>query len=155
VIHALSSVLSLITRRYIILQGLAGSAAGFLQLITLIIYYIRVILAGSTPRSLYNTKFGPHTLTLGTAFPATTLLMCISTSPQCRPEIMSDRIYTAIAYSIISPLINGLACATFFLLYMLNKYLFLWCMQQPSSQDTGGLFFPKAIQHVVRSLVPF
>jgi hypothetical protein len=38
---------------------------------------------------------------------------------------------------------------TLFLLYMLYKYLFLWCMQQPPSQDTGGLFFPKAINHVV------
>jgi hypothetical protein len=61
----------------------------------------------------------------------------------------SDCLSLAVAYSIISPIINGLACATFFLLYLLYKYLFLWCMQQPPSQDTGGLFFPKAIQHVV------
>ena len=52
----------------------------------------------------------------------------------------------AIGYSIISPIINGLACATFFLFYLLYKYLFLWVYQQGT--DTGGLFFPKALQHL-------
>jgi len=27
------------------------------------------------------------------------------------------------------------------------KYLFLWQLDQPASGDTGGLFFPKAVQH--------
>lgn len=31
---------------------------------------------------------------------------------------------------------------------MLYKYLFLWQYQQDLRVDTGGLFFPKAIQHV-------
>jgi len=47
---------------------------------------------------------------------------------------------------IISPIINGLACATFFLFYLLYKYLFLWVYQQGT--DTGGLFYPKALQHL-------
>lgn len=45
-------------------------------------------------------------------------------------------------------MINGLACFTFFLFYLLYKYLFLYQYTQPPSADTGGLFFPKAIQHV-------
>lgn len=48
---------------------------------------------------------------------------------------------------IISPIINGLACFSFFLFYMLYKYLFLWQLDMPPSGDTGGLFFAKAIQH--------
>lgn len=54
----------------------------------------------------------------------------------------------AIAYSVISPIINGLACFTFILFYYLYKYLFLYQFEQPASGETGGLFFPKAIQHV-------
>lgn len=54
----------------------------------------------------------------------------------------------ALGYSIISPIINGLACVTFFLFYLLYKYLFLYVYNQPSTSDTGGLFYPKAIQHV-------
>jgi len=48
---------------------------------------------------------------------------------------------------MISPIINGLAWVTFFLFYMLYKYLFLW-VYDPTTVDSGGLFFPKAIQHV-------
>jgi len=43
---------------------------------------------------------------------------------------------------------NGLACATFFGFYMMYKYLFLWQFQQSESNETGGLFYPKAMQHV-------
>ena len=31
---------------------------------------------------------------------------------------------------------------------MLYKYIFLWVYQQDLKSDTGGLFFPKAIQHI-------
>ena len=58
---------------------------------------------------------------------------------------------TALAYSIISPIINGLAVGTFFLFYHLWKYLFLWQLDggaQAGGSETGGLFFPKAIQHI-------
>ena len=55
---------------------------------------------------------------------------------------------TAITYSVISPIINALSCLTFFLFYMLYKYLFIYAFDQPASGDTGGLFFPKALQHV-------
>jgi calcium permeable stress-gated cation channel len=67
----------------------------------------------------------------GTLWPGTTLLVAIS-----------------LAYSVISPVINGLACFTFFMFYQLWKYLFLWQLEQPPSRETGGLFFPKAIQHI-------
>jgi hypothetical protein len=49
---------------------------------------------------------------------------------------------------VISPIINGIACATFFLFYLCWKYLFLWQLDQPASGETGGLFYPKAIQHI-------
>ena len=54
----------------------------------------------------------------------------------------------ALGYSIISPIINGLACVMFFLFYQLYKYLFLYVLQQPPTTDTGGLFYPKALQHI-------
>lgn len=56
------------------------------------------------------------------------------------------------AYSIISPVINGLAVLAFFLFFQLYKYLFLWVLEQDQRRDTGGLFFPKAIQHLFTGL---
>lgn len=116
---------------YIILQGLSGAAAGFLQIVPLLIYYVKLFILGSTPRSIYEIKYGLQSVAWGTTFPGITLLVVIS-----------------LAYSIIAPIINGLACVTFFMFFMLYKYLFLWVYEQPSTRDTGGLFFPKAIQHI-------
>ena len=36
--------------------------------------------------------------------------------------------------------------------YQLYKYLFLYVYQQPTTTDTGGLFYPKAFQHVLTGL---
>jgi hypothetical protein len=116
---------------YILLQGLSGVGGGFLSAVALVLYYVKLFLLGSTPRSVYNIKYGQTTVAWGTLFPSITLLVVIT-----------------FAYSIISPVINGLACFTFFLFYLLYKYLFLYQYTQPPSADTGGLFFPKAIQHV-------
>lgn len=37
---------------------------------------------------------------------------------------------------------------TFFLFYVLWKYRFLWQLGQPRSTDSGGRFFPTALQHI-------
>ncbi|KAJ7100262.1 hypothetical protein B0H15DRAFT_936877 [Mycena belliarum] len=120
---------------YMILQGLSGTAGGFLQIVPLVVYYVKLILLGSTPRSVYGIKYGARSVSWGTTFPGVTLLVVI-----------------ALVYSVISPIINGLACFTFFMFYQLYKYLFLWQFEQPPSSDTGGLFFPKAISHVFTGL---
>ena len=104
---------------------------GLLQAVPLAMYYVKIRLLGSTPRSVYNIKYSPRTSNWGTLFPSVTLLVVITLS-----------------YSVIAPIINGMALVTFSLLYMLYKYLFTWVNDHPPSSDTGGLFFPKAIQHV-------
>ncbi|KAI0261640.1 hypothetical protein BC834DRAFT_895208 [Gloeopeniophorella convolvens] len=116
---------------YVLLQGLSGTAGGFLQVVPLVLYYVKITLLGSTPRSVYRIKYSPRASKWGTLFPTITQLVVIT-----------------LGYSIISPIINGLAFAAFFLFYMLYKYLFTWVNDQSPSSDTGGLFFPKAIQHI-------
>jgi hypothetical protein len=48
-----------------------------LQIVTLIVYYVKLVLLGSTPRSIYNIKYGARTVQWGTLFPAITLLVVI------------------------------------------------------------------------------
>ncbi|CAK5261869.1 unnamed protein product [Mycena citricolor] len=119
------------TSRYILLQGLSGTAGGFLQIVPLIVYYVKLFLLGSTPRSVYDIKYGARNVAWGTTFPGITLIVVIG-----------------LVYSVISPVINGFACFTFYAFYELYKYLFLYQFEQPPSSDTGGLFFPKAISHI-------
>jgi hypothetical protein len=94
-------------------------------------YIVKIKLLGSTPRSAFAIKYSPRTSTWGTLFPMMTQLVVIT-----------------FGYSIISPVINGLAFAAFLLFYLLYKYLFTWVNDQPRSSETGGLFFPKALQHL-------
>jgi hypothetical protein len=68
------------TFRYILLQGLSGVAGGFLNVVTLVLYYVKLFILGSTPRSIYNIKYGQSTVAWGTLFPSITLLVVISTS---------------------------------------------------------------------------
>jgi hypothetical protein len=120
---------------YLLLQGLSGVAGGFLQIVSLIVYYVKLFLLGSTPRSIWGIKYGQGSVAWGTTFPGVTLLVVI-----------------ALGYSIIAPIMNGFACAAFFLFYQLYKYLFLYVYQQPTTTDTGGLFYPKAWKHVLTGL---
>ncbi|KAG8775510.1 hypothetical protein FRC20_000477 [Serendipita sp. 405] len=116
---------------YAILQALSGTAGGLLQIAPLVIYYVKLFILGSTPRSVYSIRYDLRDVFFGTLFPTITLLVVIS-----------------FGYSLISPVINGLAWLAFSLFYFVWKYLFLWQLDQPASGDTGGLFFPKAIQHM-------
>ncbi|KAI0720717.1 DUF221-domain-containing protein [Cerioporus squamosus] len=116
---------------YVILQGLSGTAAGFLQVVPLVLYYVKLFILGSTPRSIYRIKYTMRSVSWGTLFPSITLIVVIT-----------------LAYSIISPIINGLSVATFFLLYQLWKYQFIWQLDTNPASETGGLYFPKAIQHI-------
>ena len=117
------------------LQGFSGTAVGLLQAVPLAKYYVKMTLFGSTSRSVYGIRYYPRMSDWGTIFPSITLLVVIT-----------------FGYSVISPMINGFAFVTFFLLYMLYKYLFTWVNDHPPSSDTGGLFFPKAIHHVFVAL---
>jgi hypothetical protein len=53
-----------------------------------------------------------------------------------------------LGYCVISPIISGFGACFFLLSSQVWKYLFIWVQDQPSSRDTGGAFFPKAITHV-------
>lgn len=68
---------SLLLNRYIILQGLTVSAGGFLAIVQLLIYYVKLFILGSTPRSIYDIKFAPRSVAWGTLFPGITLLTVI------------------------------------------------------------------------------
>ena len=49
---------------------------------------------------------------------------------------------------VISPIITGFGAAFFIISGTVFKYLFIWVYDQPPGEDTGGLFFPRAITHV-------
>lgn len=63
---------------YILLQGLSGSAGGLLRIVTLVIYYVKAFILGSTPRKFWHLRNDMDTVAWGTLFPSITLLTVIS-----------------------------------------------------------------------------
>ncbi|WWD10359.1 hypothetical protein V865_008494 [Kwoniella europaea PYCC6329] len=115
----------------LILTQFTGTMGTLLQIVSLILYYVKIILFGGSPRSVYRSRYKLNTQKWGTTFPAITVYAVIM-----------------IAYCIISPIINGFGAAFFLFAYLVYKYLFIWAHDQPPETDTGGLFFPKAITHL-------
>ncbi|KAK6996370.1 kinase domain-containing protein [Favolaschia claudopus] len=116
---------------FTVLRGLSGAANGLLQIGPLILYHTKLFMLGSTPRSIYAIKYGSRSVQWGTLFPDFTLLAVIG-----------------LVYSVISPIINGIACFAFFVFYHLYKYLLVWQFAQPRGSDSGGQFFPRAVGHI-------
>ena len=115
----------------LILTQFTGLAGTLLQAVTLAIYYVKIILLGGSPRSVFNIRYQLQTTNWGTDFPGTTVYVVIM-----------------IGYCVISPIINGFAAAFFVVSAIVYKYLWIWVYDQPPETDTGGLFFPKAVNHV-------
>lgn len=118
-----------------ITNGLSGAAGGVLQIVVLIFYYVKVVLLGGSPRSVYNIRFVMPNTSWGQTFPGQSLTAVI-----------------ALAYSTISPFVCGFAVLTFGTstfcsgLYETNdtlaalwwwcwKYLFLWGEQSHASDE--------------------
>jgi len=115
----------------LILTRFTGTVLTLIQPISLALYFIRIVLGGGTPRSMFTSRYRLSKDQWGTIFPGITVYAVIVTG-----------------YMVISPIINGFGACFFLLSAFAYKYLFTWVWDQPKSMDTGGRFFPKAINHV-------
>jgi len=74
---------------YAILQALSGTAGSLLQVAPLVIYYVKLFILGSTPRSVYSIKYDLRDVFFGTVFPSITLLMVICKFSKCHTVELS------------------------------------------------------------------
>ncbi|KAB5591080.1 hypothetical protein CTheo_5492 [Ceratobasidium theobromae] len=116
---------------YIVANGLAGSAGALAQIRPLVLYFFKKHLFGSTPRQAFEVTFMMPHADFGEVLPRLSLLCTIG-----------------LAYSVIAPVINGLAMLAFALYYIAWKFLFLWVYDQPEPQETGGLYFPLVVSNL-------
>ncbi|KJA27716.1 hypothetical protein HYPSUDRAFT_62761 [Hypholoma sublateritium FD-334 SS-4] len=112
-------------------QGLAGAGTAILQLVPLAAFYLRKWILGRTPRQAYDVTFKMPAADFGVLLPRISLLATI-----------------AFAYSVLSPLINLLALISYMMFYLAWKFLFMQVFDQPDDQETGGMFFPMAINNL-------
>ena len=88
----------------IVTNGLSGAAGGVLQIVKLIIYYVKIVLLGGSPRSMHKIRYTMPSVKFGQLFPGQLLLVVI-----------------ALAFSTIAPLVCGFAVVTFGLWWFAYK----------------------------------
>lgn len=120
---------------FVALQGLSGFGGGMLQISTLVSYYAEKYLLASSPRKLWHVENSMSAPAFGTLFPSVSLVSIIG-----------------IGYCIISPIMAGFCFCAFILFWLLYRYNAIYVWDVKSSQDTCGLFFPKAINQLFAAL---
>ncbi|KXN90147.1 hypothetical protein AN958_04637 [Leucoagaricus sp. SymC.cos] len=116
---------------YMVTQGLAGAGAVLLQLADLVLYFIKKWFLGRTPRQAYGVTFLMPSADFGVILPRLSLLATIG-----------------FAYSVLSPLINLLALISYVMFYLAWKFLLSQVFDQRDEMETGGLYFPMAINNL-------
>ncbi|KAI0340297.1 DUF221-domain-containing protein [Trametopsis cervina] len=109
-------------------QGLSGAGSALLQVGQLFVHYVKKWFLGRTPRQAYGVTFLMPKANFGLVLPRMSLLATI-----------------ALAYSVLSPIINALATVSFLLFFFSWKFLLTWVFDQPDELETGGKYFPLAI----------
>ncbi|KAL0573076.1 phosphate metabolism protein 7 [Marasmius crinis-equi] len=116
---------------YMVSQGLAGAGIALSQLIPMILHVIRKLFLGRTPRQAYNVTFQMPAADIELTLPRLSLLCTIG-----------------FAYSVLNPLINPLAFISYGMFYIAYKLLFTQVFDQPDDRETGGMYFPMAINNL-------
>lgn len=116
---------------YMVTTSLTSSSGALLQIFNLIIYYLKLFVLASTPRSVFNVRYEMAQPQFGTLFPNTTLLATLG-----------------LVYSVTAPIMTILALVAFTLYWVVYKYLFLFVFDVPAAHETGGRFFPLAMNHI-------
>lgn len=118
---------------YLLVQALGISGGALLQIAPLFLYYIIGPIFNRTPRAKWSQAKDLKFVTWGTFFPLYTNFGVIS-----------------ITYSVIAPLSLFFASMVFGLFWLVYRYNLLYVMDY--QVDSGGLYFPKAINHLYMGL---
>ena len=118
---------------YMLLQAFSVSAGALVQVGGLVGWFLLAPLLDSTARQKWARQLNLPTTKWGTFFP-----------------VYSNLASIGLIYSVISPLILIFNIITFGLFWLVYRYNTLYVTK--FRQDTGGLLFPKAINHTFTGL---
>ncbi|WVR06572.1 hypothetical protein IAU60_003604 [Kwoniella sp. DSM 27419] len=120
---------------FILTATFSGAAKAYARVVPWVMFLLRGVLAGGTPRKAYMKAYKMDEFKWATTWPPMCLLVCIT-----------------IVYAVIQPVIPLLAFVAFILLYATHKYLLHWCADQPDAAETGGMFYIRALRTVFVAL---
>lgn len=112
---------------YFVTVAFAGAAGALLQIVALVLYYVKLILLGSTPRSVWGVKSMFPLFQWGKLVSDFELTGALdgehSADSRLPAQYPSITLLTVIglAYSIIAPFVCGFACVAFALFWFVYK----------------------------------
>lgn len=114
--------------QYVFLLGLSGAAMLLFQIVAVAMYYVKLFLLSSTPRTIWHLRKDIKSPGFGTMFGSLMLVVVLG-----------------LGYMVLAPVMNGFASVTFITTYIASRYLLLYVFETKRQDETAGLFFPIAI----------
>lgn len=130
---------------YFLLQGLAMSATRLVHLGGLVRHKFMGY-AGGNPRIIARRYHRLRKIHWGSVFPMFTNMVVIGKCPPFSPAT-SLLIVAAITYSLIAPIVLGVATFCLFMVYTTYRYNLLYVYS--SERDSRGLLYPRALKHTL------
>lgn len=116
---------------FILTATWAAAAKTLARIVPFVMWQLRGILAGGTPRKAFAQKFKMDSFMWSTTMPNICLIVAVT-----------------IIYSTIQPLVTIIGFIGMVLFYSAYKYQLLWTSDQPEEFETGGLYYRKMLRTV-------
>lgn len=120
---------------FVLTSTWAAAAKDLARIMPFVMWQLRGILAGGTPRKAFQQKYNLASFNWATTWPNVCLVMAVM-----------------IIYSVIQPLILVVGFVAFLLYYMAYKYALIWVADQNNEYETGGRYYIKALRTVFVAL---
>jgi calcium permeable stress-gated cation channel len=134
---------------YFLLQGLAMSATRIVHLLSIFRHQLMPY-AGGRPRLIAAKYHRLRKIHWGAVYPVFTNMAVIGSSPSSLSFYLPANGSKAISYSLIAPIILGVAAIGLSIVYITYKYNLLYVYS--SERDTRGLHYPKALTQTLTGL---
>ncbi|BEJ14084.1 hypothetical protein CspHIS471_0312580 [Cutaneotrichosporon sp. HIS471] len=116
---------------FILTATWSAAAKTLARIVPWVMWQLRGILAGGTPRKAFAQKYNMDSFLWSTTMPNICLIVAV-----------------AIIYSTIQPLVTVIGLIGMVLFYSAYKYQLLWTSDQPEEMETGGLYYRKMLRTV-------
>ncbi|KAG7531583.1 hypothetical protein FFLO_04242 [Filobasidium floriforme] len=116
-------------------RNLSGAGKTYSRVVAFVMQLLKPILGGKTPRKFWLSEHKMDSMKFGVVWPPIALIVVI-----------------VIVYSVIQPVITGVGLLVMALLWFAYKYVLGWCADQPDELETGGLYYPRALNTIFTGL---
>ncbi|RXW15422.1 hypothetical protein EST38_g10427 [Candolleomyces aberdarensis] len=133
---------------YMVTQGLAGAGGALVQLAPLVLHFVKKWFLGRTPRQAYEVTFMMPAADFGVILPRLSLLATITFAYSVLSPLINLLAFISSSLSIPDMAVSKLEFSGFAMFYIAWKFLLVQVFDQPDEKETGGAYFPMAVNNL-------